>query len=352
MAAHHETVDPVVEADTFLAFGRDAQAEEILLEALKTDPQRQAIHLKLLDIYVARKNVSQFESVAKDLHVLTGGLGASWEKAAAMGASIDPANPLYGATAPEAQPAPVAARDEDSTMILDTPSAAEESTAPALPAAVPAPAEAVALDFDLDIGTTAPSSVAEAPTAEAVGLDFDLDLGAPEAQPSAVTPQAEIQSNVAALDISFDMPVEESSAPALDLPLAKEKPAAVETPIVAVADSGGIDFDFDLGTPESGKAAPLPEMSVDIPAAPTPASVALDLGGISLELETPAVSASAAPATAEVPDNPEVATKIELAMAYEEMGDRDGARELFQEALAEGSPAQQKSARAKLDSLG
>ena len=50
-------------------------------------------------------------------------------------------------------------------------------------------------------------------------------------------------------------------------------------------------------------------------------------------------------------DNPEVATKLELAAAYEEMGDKDGARELFQEALAEGSPAQQKAARAKLDSL-
>jgi len=53
-----------------------------------------------------------------------------------------------------------------------------------------------------------------------------------------------------------------------------------------------------------------------------------------------------------MPENPEVATKIELAMAYEEMGDREGARELFQEALAEGSPAQQKVVRARLDSLG
>ena len=58
------------------------------------------------------------------------------------------------------------------------------------------------------------------------------------------------------------------------------------------------------------------------------------------------------PAGADMSDNPEVATKIELAMAYEEMGDRDGARELFQEALAEGSLAQQKVARAKLDGLG
>jgi pilus assembly protein FimV len=52
------------------------------------------------------------------------------------------------------------------------------------------------------------------------------------------------------------------------------------------------------------------------------------------------------------PDNPEVATKLELAAAYEEMGDRDGARELYQEAVSEGSPAQQEAARAKLAALG
>ena len=74
-------------------------------------------------------------------------------------------------------------------------------------------------------------------------------------------------------------------------------------------------------------------MSLDIPVA-APAAPALDLGGLSLELD-----AAAAPATApvsDVPDNPEVATKLELAAAYEEMGDRDGARELYQEAVSEG----------------
>jgi FimV-like protein len=34
------------------------------------------------------------------------------------------------------------------------------------------------------------------------------------------------------------------------------------------------------------------------------------------------------------------------------MGDRDGARELYQEAVSEGSPAQQEAARAKLAALG
>jgi pilus assembly protein FimV len=62
--------------------------------------------------------------------------------------------------------------------------------------------------------------------------------------------------------------------------------------------------------------------------------------------------AGIAPAAAGIADNPEVATKLELAAAYEEMGDHDGARELLQEALKEGSPAQQEVARAKLASFG
>jgi pilus assembly protein FimV len=92
-------------------------------------------------------------------------------------------------------------------------------------------------------------------------------------------------------------------------------------------------------------------MSLDIPVA-EPAAPALDLGGFSLELDAPAPAAPAAAPVSDVPDNPEVATKLELAAAYEEMGDRDGARELYQEAVSEGSPAQQEAARAKLAVLG
>ena len=44
----------------------------------------------------------------------------------------------------------------------------------------------------------------------------------------------------------------------------------------------------------------------------------------------------------------EVATKLELAQAYEEMGDHEGARELLQEVLAEGNAEQQEAARNKL----
>jgi pilus assembly protein FimV len=345
MAAHEETVDPVVEADTFLAFGRDAQAEEILLEALKTEPERQAIHMKLLGIYSARKNTSQFESVAKDLRALTGGEGDDWTKAVGMGAAIDPQNPLYASASPgleeEASVADMTSTTvlRSSTVILDQP---PEGAVEAAPEAAQADA---GLDFDLDIGAPAAetaSAGADSPaTAESAGLDFDLDLGAPAAtssgQPTAST---EAASADVVLDIDFDMPAK-GAAPA----------ETSSAPALAAADSGGIDFDFDLGTTDSAAPAPLPDMSIDIPAA-GPAPAPLDLGGISLDLDTPAPSAAAEPAGADTPDNPEVVTKLELANAYAEMGDKDGARELYQEALAEGSPAQQKVARAKLDSIG
>lgn len=97
-----EGVDPVAEADVYMAYGRDAQAEEILLDALKADPARTAVHLKLLEIYAQRKNLKQFEHTATELYSQTQGQGADWQKAAAMGRKLDPANPLYGEDGVEA----------------------------------------------------------------------------------------------------------------------------------------------------------------------------------------------------------------------------------------------------------
>ncbi|MCF8177265.1 MAG: pilus assembly protein [Sulfuritalea sp.] len=359
MASTQETVDPVVEADTFLAFGRDSQAEEILLDALETDPNRAAIHLKLLDIYVARKNAQLFESVAKELHTLTSGTGADWEKAALMGAALDPENPLYQ-TAPADVPveAQAANADPDATVILRASPVAEQAGAEVTENVVD---NASALDFDLDIGTAdaaSPEAASQQADAESSGLDFDLDLGTPEPA-SEAAPVRTVTEEAAGLDIDFDMPAAEPApeASAVDAPPAADQDSARELKVPeAASDSSSIDFEFDMGTPEAATG----DVALELPAStetPEAAAPALDLGGISLELDTPSASAGeeaapAAEATGDATDNPEVATKLELAMAYEEMGDHDGARELFQEALAEGSPAQQKVARAKLDSLG
>jgi pilus assembly protein FimV len=76
-----------------------------------------------------------------------------------------------------------------------------------------------------------------------------------------------------------------------------------------------------------------------------------DLSGISLDLGSPAGGGGGDAAQTGGAGWQEVATKLDLAKAYEEMGDKDGARELLNEVVKEGDAAQQQKARTMLDAL-
>ena len=91
-----DEVDPIAEAEVYLAYGRDAQAEEILKDALKKDPQRQEIYLKLLEIHAQHNKPSAFETVAAELYSVSHGQGEVWQKAVALGRQLDPNNPMFG----------------------------------------------------------------------------------------------------------------------------------------------------------------------------------------------------------------------------------------------------------------
>src|SRR5690606_7601679 len=88
-------VDPVAEADVYLAYGRDLQAEEILKEALRSTPDRMAIRIKLAEVYAKRRDTKGFEQLAGQLHESTDGAGEDWARVQELGLSIDPENPLY-----------------------------------------------------------------------------------------------------------------------------------------------------------------------------------------------------------------------------------------------------------------
>ncbi len=90
-----DEVDPIAEAEVYLAYGRDAQAEEILKDALKKDPQRQEIYLKLLEIHAQHNKPSAFETVASELYAVSQGQGDVWQKAVALGRQLDPNNPMF-----------------------------------------------------------------------------------------------------------------------------------------------------------------------------------------------------------------------------------------------------------------
>jgi pilus assembly protein FimV len=354
-------VDPVAEADVYIAYGRDAQAEEILKEALRTHPERYPVRLKLLEIYAARKDQRAFETQAGELYSMTRGQGEEWAQAAALGLSIDPLNPLYasgGAPADTAAPAAAEAHDfgaHDATAVPLAAGAAATAAAAvaaheamsfdqhfagamgaAQQAAEPAPAAPAAADdehtLDFDLGGLAFEPVqAEEPKPAQTEQDehvLDFDMSGFDAAPaaSAAAPAAAPVEEAGApataeeaLDFSFDM---DFAAPAAN-PVPQPAPQAVK----AVDD---LTFgDFDLGgtveaeTPAAVSHSEFANSDFDmanlakefdlepIPAAPEESSPATELKDPLFDLDTmdfgladeakPAPAESAAPAADPAP---------------------------------------------------
>jgi pilus assembly protein FimV len=306
-----DDVDPLAEAEVYIAYGRDAQAEEILKEALARDPAREDVKLKLLEVYAARKDKAAFNALAGDMNRSTGGAGENWLKVAAMGYALDPENALYAA-----------GRD-----------------APAVASA----AETTGTDLDFDLGVGAAGTA----------TDITLDAGGPPQamQETAVLDPGAMQAMASEADKAAEQPAA-PLMPDFTLDMPGSTPAATGTDITleaAPADSNVIDFNLDL--PKAGEPAADQQPTL----ASRPAQPAAD-AGLDFKLDIPDISLNldeqpAAPADKD-PHWYDVQQKFDLAKAYQEMGDKDGARDILQEVLKEGDAEQQAQARKLMDSLG
>ena len=88
-------VDPVAEADVYIAYGREEQAEDILKEALRLQPDRHVVRVKLMEIYARRGDKTSFMAVAEELRDRTGATGEDWERGVKLGRTVDPAHPMF-----------------------------------------------------------------------------------------------------------------------------------------------------------------------------------------------------------------------------------------------------------------
>lgn len=199
-------VDPVAEADVYLAYGRDLQAEEILKEAMRANPDRLAVRTKLLEVYAKRRDTKGFELLATQLYSLTRGEGDDWTKAQELGLSIDPENPLYQ---PGGQPSAMVAIGGDklveplgaSTMpqsVLPSPSQYEQS---GLSTSPPPLDTSSGVDLDLDLG--GPAEVPPAPPAPEVTRPLEQAAQAPAAEAKAFGASKAMDFDLS--DISLDL---------------------------------------------------------------------------------------------------------------------------------------------------
>lgn len=306
-------VDPVAEADVYLAYGRDLQAEEILKEALRANPTRLAIRLKLLEVYAKRRDTKGFEQLAVQLYAETRGTGEDWAKAQELGRGIDPDNPLY-------QPG-------GSPLLHDDggPERPEPMNASTLPQTALPSGAAMATAAAAHLGTDAMArSGPDTGPVSGFDLALDLDLDAPE----PVSPNA--------------------------MAATQAMPASVE--------HAPLTMDFDISSRGTRTAPPAPDLSFDLSgmgdlsATPSPAPVVST--DIDFDLGDPTQPGGAEPdhladaldALGEDEGDPLV-RQLELADEFRQIGDTEGAREVLQELIQRASGPLRERAQAMLNEL-
>jgi pilus assembly protein FimV len=215
-------VDPVAEADVYLAYGRDLQAEEILKEAMRSTPDRMAIRTKLLEVYAKRRDVKGFELLATQLFSLTHGQGEDWAKTQEMGAQIDADNAMYK---PGGKPA-VAVADRRSNQDRE-PLGASTMPLSILPTTAKAddfsPSMAFGSDSLLDLDLDLDNAPEPAVTSSARKSDLSFELDIPDTTPSAGPGPAVVSTAAAAdLDLELDAAIDVTSPLARKLELAEE----------------------------------------------------------------------------------------------------------------------------------
>jgi pilus assembly protein FimV len=396
-------VDPIAEAEVYMAYGRDAQAEEILKDAIVKEPKRYELHLKLLEMYAASQNNSAFEAISGELYTTLGADSPVWAKVAEIGIQLEPNNPLYqaGTTAIATQENTSTSKSSSEKLDIadfsdipladesDLDQSSDQLTKVRGSESAKAEADATSEAFDLDFGSdelspvgtselaSADSMSFEAPTADAPppvvaettvnDLNFDMgDLGLqfkqPVDEPAPIAPVATISevAEVPVIDLSgfsensldVDTITEEMEAKTvlapdtIDLDVntavfpATFAPNELDKPAEALADLSDAFADDNKNLTESS----ISEQAADFMKADFNDANVVDISNISLDLND-----EAAEVGGEEPAD--VETKLELVAAYIDMDDAEGAKELIAEVMAEGGANQRKRAEALLAKL-
>ncbi|MVV49059.1 peptidoglycan-binding protein [Pseudomonas sp. PB120] len=344
--------DVLSKAQSHIAAGRLNQAAALLEDGIKQEPQRSDLRLKLMEVYGQQGDRDAF--VVQERQLVANGdnfaqveqlksrfpamalVAAGGIAAAAIAAELDAQYVkdllLDEPQAPEPEPElPDADFDSAFDLSLDD----LEAASPAVVAPEPAPEEVVELDEFPQEDDLSFESVLQQHTEIKENLDdlsdfdLDMDLGG-DASPATLAEDDFL------LNLDDDLK---------DLPA----PATPAVPDMALGDLD-LPADFDLSLADEMDAPDAFSAELD--------DVNAELEKLSSSIGEPTFTAEDAMASAaDEPDfdflsgTDEVATKLDLAQAYIDMGDNDGARDILNEVVSEGDDGQKSEAREMLSRL-
>lgn len=385
-------VDPLSEADVYLAYGRYQQAEDLIRHAIREQPKKDEYKLKLLEIFYANENKEGFAAYAQELADAGKSADKSfWTKVSDMAKEIVPNSPLFGGAPTPDNQASTDAPDTDLKIDLESPATKKPSIldsddrfdfneasdseddlvdleAPTLPdlelmKEVDAEladfqlnqeqteADDNSLDFDLSSFSEKKPSTSQTDAEESVvdieSIDFDLSGFANEPaekpEPAAETPGDTLET----FDFNFDFDAESSAENKDSATRDIGTPAVQEEFDLASLES----FDFpELGslTTEAKPASSTPELGSTSLETPDEFDFNFDFNAPTSESDDDSIDLGE---VSDLTDMDEFETKIDLAKAYIDMGDAEAAKNIASEVLEKGNQAQKQAAQAILDEL-
>jgi pilus assembly protein FimV len=331
-----DEVDPISEADVYLAYGRYKQAEELIRNAIQQHPDHDECKLKLLEIHYATENHQAFEAYAKELFNEHKDADPEfWDKVVEMGREICPNSPLFGrqefAEVSGKKGAPLTDDELTASLELDDDLLAElrnfeledQPLGPDSQATEPRTAPARPGDTSSVKRPVAPDAFA--------ALDFEV-VKIPEHRPDEAAPVVDVDNMIQFESTKPNMAkefevVQTGKDKTLDDILVEMGAVPARSGSRQSPDEKGDQDDFDL------------DFSLIKP--PSPPS----------ELEARIAKSVENESMHGLEGMDEIETRLDLAKAFVDMGDETSARQILEDIRAQGGDSQRREAQALLDKL-
>lgn len=327
-----EPVDPIAEAEAFLANGKNAQAEQLMRAAVAAHPESDEFHLKLLEILYLGEKYQAFEDLAEDVSGWRETRPELWGEVARMSLKLRLKSPAQAdapddlAEAASAVPFPL------------QPGVGEPLPEPLPPPAFVEEAPPDAFEAESAVGAAQPE-VADVAADDMPPLEFDfagLDSAMPVGKAKDEPKVVHDAGNLIAYEPEPYAGTAASSGDSLESLLAE---------LESLGDSAGKPR-AAVAAEESSGLVSEQSITIEIEAVPTArnAGTAGEPG-----FGTPGPVREDADPYADITDMDPLETKLDLSKAYVDMGDADSARELLEDILAAGNDRQKAEARVLMD---
>ena len=290
------------EVNAYIAFEQYDDAESAIRNALSVNSDNQELHMKLLEVFYNSSNENSFKEEAGFIKSKFGAKGEEWDRVLSMWNEMTNSILSFNDDG-----------SEDETIMVGTPDDGSEDKT-----------TLVGTPDDLEINIEVPSDEISDSNIETEDDDFEIDLSTTEDDDSNVT-NTIIDSSEMLEKTEFDLDIDNIDANESD-----------ESTITSKDDSDGsddqeieIDLDLDLAEDSGDTSVSVNENVEDTHAA------FVEKVAESEDLSTEDV----------------VATKLDLAIAYVEVSDKENAKTILNEVLEEGDESQREQAKKLLDQI-